>query len=334
MPLHIAKAAFRFVLANARRLHEGGIDISFHGAGEPTLNWEVLTRTVHDAEEACAQESLSLTSTICTNGIMTLNNAVWLAQHIHGIVVSLDGPPEIQNVQRPTADGGCSFERVARTLDQLRELGKPYTLRVTATQLSESRLADIYAWLAERFAPQSICIEPLFSCGRCSDSGLPAPSSAAFIRDLLATLRRASGSVPVIYSGGRLSHLSDRFCGAAGYNFFVTPRGEVTSCVEVSHTSDVRSSRFFYGRFDVTSGRFVFDIDRHLHLCEMSVRAAAACNECFARWHCSGDCPAKMPTEDWNSGPRNLYRCNINREITRAILTSCVSSLSAESLRD
>ena len=320
MPSGMANAAIDFLVANAVRDAQPGIDVGFHGGGEPTTNWPVVTTAIQHAQDSCSQNGLRLHSSLCTNGILSDSQVRWVAKHIHNVILSIDGPPEIQNVQRPTAAGGASFDIVARTADLLAELGKQCVFRVTATRLSERKMGDIYLWMTERFRPHSICIEPLFSCGRCSTSAVEPPEAGAFIADMIEVEQRARGRVPVLYSGGRVEILADRFCGAAGANFFVTPRGDVTSCVEVSRPTDPRASLFFYGRFDAQSGGFIFDKQRHLKLSQMSVARVAACSDCFARWHCSGDCPAKMQTTDWATSPRNTYRCHVNRELTRATL--------------
>ena len=315
MPMEIAEGALSFLVENALARKQPGIDISFHGGGEPTTNWRVLTGVVEKAEARCKETGLKLTSSICTNGVMAREKVAWIAAHIGTVVLSLDGPPDIHNAQRPMTDGRPSFEKVAATLDYLKAVKKPFVLRMTATALLENRLVDAYRYLVYRFRPRAISVEPLFVCGRCHTSDAEMPNEATFI-DALSTMMRLSrtSGVPVQYSGGRLNYLNDRFCGAAGNNFFVTPRGEVTSCVEVSHAADPRSEMFVYGNYTAETGRFAFNLDRYRKLTTLNVHTFDECRDCFARWHCAGDCPAKA--RDLTEA-RNPFRCRINRAVLK-----------------
>jgi len=318
MSREVALAAVDLLVENAVAGGQGGIDVSFHGGGEPTLNWEVLTAAMDHAQTRCVEHGLGLSSSICTNGVLGEERTRWLAEHVANIVVSVDGPPELQDAQRPLVGGGPSFPAVARTLDQLRALGKPYALRTTATALSEGRLPEIFRFLVERFHPRTICLEPLFVCGRCHTSRCSPPVAERFTDDLLRAMQLARrAGVSLQYSGGRLFYMDRIFCGASGRNFFVTPRGEVTSCLEVSCGEDPRASVFFYGRHDATSGGFVFDLERYRALGRAQVQEYATCKQCFARWHCAGDCPAKVPDVTRLGEVTNAYRCQVNRAVTR-----------------
>ena len=319
MPYEIAKAAIDLLVENSRRIRNGFIDIGFHGGGEPTFNWSVLKAAVEYAENRCRQEGLGLRSTICTNGVVATEERVhWLAEHIKSITVSIDGPPEIQNLQRPMADGSPSFERVARTIDVLRSLGKPFVFRSTATACTEGKMAEIYTYLVERFHPATICIEPLFICGRCETSQCRPPAAETFINDIVQTMNlTAKTKVPLQYSEGRLFYMDSIFCGASGKNFFVSPHGDVTSCVEVTDTNDPRAEVFMYGSYDHDAGVFRFDVDRYRKLCNLQVQEFDSCRDCYARWHCSGDCLAKKPDMNKLGFDKNNYRCLINRAVTR-----------------
>lgn len=323
MPMEIALAAVRLLIRNAVALKQRAIHVSFHGGGEPTVNWLVLREVIETAEKQCQENNLTLTASICTNGMLDEKQVHWLARHMTSVVVSVDGPPEIQDAQRPTASGRPSFDRVARALDQFKQLDKPLVFRMTATALSTETLGRNYRYLVERFAPRSICIEPLFVCGRCHTSDVAMPEAETFIQGLKEVMQIARDTgVPMMYSGGRLNYLNDRFCGAAGDNFFVTPRGEVTSCVEISDFDDPRSKKFIYGQYCKESGEFEFDTESYRALSRLTVHTYPECKDCFARWHCAGDCPAKAPD---GGKTRNTYRCEINRQVLKTQLFHMVT---------
>lgn len=331
MPWEIARAAVDLLVANARAAGSPTIEVGFHGGGEPTANWEVLTRSVGHARAATAGAGLQLRTSICTNGALAVERARWIAERIDSVTVSIDGPPELHDRQRPAAGGGGSFEQVARCVETLQRLGKRPAFRVTATAGLEGRLVEVYRYLTTRFDPCVVCVEPLFSCGRCETSGAAPPSADGFLREMDALLACAAARrIPVQYSGGRFEQLTDRFCGAAGENFFVTAGGHVTSCVEVSSPDDPRAGVFFYGAWDRARSAFVFDAARYRRLAALSVSRLASCRDCLARWHCAGDCLAKAPDMTALESRRNPYRCRINGEMTRLLLRRSLDELEAD----
>lgn len=331
MPLETGKAAINTLLENSLKYKSGFIDVGFHGGGEPSTNWDVLVDVIGYAEQRCQQSKVRLRSTICSNGVMTEDKVRWLAENISNITISIDGPPEVQNLQRPLPRGEPSFDHVARTIDILDSIGKQYVFRVTATALSESSLPDIYTFLVTRFHPTMVCIEPLFVCGRCVTSHCQPPAAEAFTRNLVEILDRSRHTkVPLQYSGGRFFSLNTCFCGSAGSNFFVTSRGDVTACVEVSRREDPRAEIFMYGNYDTTSGRFTFDTVKFQQLVRLRVQDFDSCEDCFARWHCCGDCLAKSPVLTRIKEQRNPYRCSINQAFIKHQLLSELEGANTE----
>jgi uncharacterized protein len=322
MPNEVALAAVELALCNAEQTPERRIELGFHGGGEPTLNWDVMVRSTEHAERRARARNLHLTTSLCTNGMLDPDQVDWAVSHMHSVIVSVDGPPELQNLQRPLADGGPSFERVASTLDRLAARGKRVGIRLTATEHSQGRLERAVEFLAERFRPRTIQVEPLFTCGRCSQSGCQPPTLESFLDAVprAQALARAHDCA-VQCSGARFRFLDTRFCGAAGSNFFVTADGDVTSCLEVTDARDARAELFFYGRYRSGPG-FQFHHERFARLRALRVQAFSACADCFARWHCGGDCLAKSPAIERIPVERNQYRCAIIKHLTLRQLAS------------
>ncbi|MFH1842738.1 MAG: radical SAM protein [bacterium] len=317
MPLEIARATADFLFANALDDPRPLVDIGFHGGGEPTTNWPVLQGVMEYAEQRGRRENVRLMSSICTNAIMSAEKARWLGEHIRNLTISIDGPPDIQNRQRPLASGGPSYDRAAATIDILDELRVRYAFRVTATELSQHRLDEVYDHLTSRFNPTAVCIEPLYVCGRCHSTRCQPPAREVFVDAIKGLTSRTFAKGPQIqYSGGRLPYLGSAFCGASGDNFFITPTGDVTSCVEVSSRDNPKAGTFIYGRYDRDREEFSFDEQKYSRLVNLRVEEFESCRDCFARWHCAGDCLAKVPNQERIKEDRNPYRCQINQEIT------------------
>lgn len=110
--------------------------------------------------------------------------------------------------------------------------------------------------------------------------------------------------------------LVDSFCKVSSGSFTVVPTGDVTACYEVSYASDPRSERFFFGRYDERVGDFVFDADKLAELSRINVHNIRYCDDCFCRWHCAGDCAAKVLDGIGIDEHRGSVRCSINRTLT------------------
>ena len=124
--------------------------------------------------------------------------------------------------------------------------------------------------------------------------------------------------VRLYYSGARYPEVTMVFCQAAGKSFTVTTEGRVTACYEVADEADPRSRLFFYGRYDEATGRFTFKEDTLRTLSELTVRRIPFCQDCFCKYHCAGDCPAKRLAAFSGGMPdRVSSRCRITQELTK-----------------
>jgi sulfatase maturation enzyme AslB (radical SAM superfamily) len=128
--------------------------------------------------------------TIATNGALSEEQQDFLLAWFDGVNISFDGLPELQDRQRPFADGRGSFSAVDSTLRRLDAAGKHYGIRATLTADSVDRLADIAAFVAERYPHcEQLHIEPAWESGRCLQSGAHTPESARFTELFLTALR-------------------------------------------------------------------------------------------------------------------------------------------------
>jgi len=147
-------------------------------------------------------------------------------------------------------------------------------------------------------------------------SGCAAPRT--FIREFLkANLLAEKKNIKLAYSGLRLGGVTGTFCGACGSNFCVTPNGDVTSCFEVLEKQDHRSRIFFYGKWRPKEKQFAIEEEKRNYLLSFHVQNIPYCSDCIAKWHCAGDCLAKVSYDSDVEGDRGSERCWMNQEITK-----------------
>jgi His-Xaa-Ser system radical SAM maturase HxsB len=92
------------------------IKIEFQG-GEPTLNWDALTRAVLKAEELNKTYRKGLEFVVCTNLVgMTQDKLQFLHEHKVCISTSLDGPQDLHDKNRVLRKGGGTYQMFLENL--------------------------------------------------------------------------------------------------------------------------------------------------------------------------------------------------------------------------
>ena len=316
MPIEVARCGIDFVAANARRRGEPAFEIAWHGGGEPTANWRVLTESFDYAQDKARQWDLGLKATVATNGVLRDHQIDWIRDHLDGASVSFDGLPELHDQHRVTPLGAGSSDRVMHTLRRLDETGFPYGLRVTVTADQIPRLPESIEFLCSHFHAARIQVEPAYQLGRWRDA--PSAETADFIAAFRTAQRCAARfGREILFSAARLGTLTSHFCGASQDLFALSPDGNVSACFEVFAEDAPWAGAFFYGRPDGAAGGYRFDLAVLDKLHRQSVEHREFCRGCFARWSCAGDCYHKSLSIHGDGEFAGSERCHITRELTK-----------------
>lgn len=317
----LARSAIDLVTQNAKQLGSK-CTLSLHGGGEPTFNWGTFVDALEYFQERCRGFDLESEVSVATNGMLSISQINWIVEHLTSIQVSIDGPEDIQDQQRPTKNGTGSFDMVSRSIDKLLSLGIDVVLHSVVTNRGVKRIPELVGFLANRFRGiKAIHIEPVFTCGRALTSGEHFPSVKSFVDGFVGALEITRAlDVELYYSGAGsdVTMYKESFCGATTPNFVVTPEGLITACNEVSSHEHDESDKFIYGSFNRATNQFEFDQKKFDVLRQLTKqnRASSLCKNCFARFYCAGDCLVKHQ----HTGGRNAFkspRCIINRGLLK-----------------
>lgn len=318
MPLDLAKRAVDFVAANAVRRGLDSFEVAYHGGGEPTMHWDVLTASWEHARAVALSDGLRLSSSLATNGALDDAQTDWIVAHLDAATVSVDGTAEVHNVSRRLVGGAGSSEAVFRALSRMDAAGFDYGVRLTVTSANVRSLADSVEHLCSRFGVRELQAEPVYPHGRAHDAMRVAPD--VFVAEFLdARSRAARYGRNLRFSPVRPGLLTRHFCAATRDGFAVTPSGQVSACYEAFSAASDPGGAFLYGEADSSGAGFRFDLERWKALRAMSDAADPACGDCFARWHCAGDCPHKR----LRGGVAD--RCHITRELTKYEILTRIS---------
>ena len=325
MPWNVAQAAIDLVATNAGLMGLRKFGVGFHGGGEPTVAWETVVHCTEYARAKAQEKGLEVDVYAATNGLLSDAKLQFIVEHFSTANISLDGPPDVQDYNRPRAGGGGSYAQVSRSMKFFDAHRFFYGIRATITAGTAGRMAETVRWIMSQFRPGYLHLEPAWLCGRCTTTGETPPADDVFAENFLKAVEAGRElGIDVHYSGARLDVLTSKFCAAPGDGFTMLPEGIVTSCFEVSEPSDARADIFHYGRYDAATGTIVFDSQRIAALQAMSVDNLPFCGNCFCKWHCAGDCLAKVFARSGSSTHCGSSRCELNRALTTAQLERLV----------
>jgi uncharacterized protein len=122
------------------------ISIALMG-GEPLLNFSLIKEWVPFAIRRAHQECVHLSITLTTNCTLVSDEIIefWKTWGLH-FHTSIDGTPEVQNINRPTISGTCSAKLVEAGAIKILKNFPQTTARCTVTPLSVHALYDSYLY--------------------------------------------------------------------------------------------------------------------------------------------------------------------------------------------
>lgn len=298
------------------------IRITFHGGGEPTMEVKTIKSVVERTEQL--RGTRPATYLITTNGTAPEAFTRWMMDHRFGISVSMDGPPDIQDRNRPMVDGRRSSDVVGATVQLLVSENYPFTIRATFSPVDDiERIIRYFGCLGVK----KLHLEPLFPHGRDyqlvqfgkrSQYEVYSPAAGELLQQFLRALDVSREYGMTIYNG-HLIHFTKGigyFCGAAsGRSMMVTHDGLLTGCLEVVDGNDPTIRTFGNGRWTPEERRFDVDLSKIRTFQSRHADVLPECRTCFARYTCAGGCSVKAVRATGDFMDRDLPYCGFTRGI-------------------
>ncbi len=278
-------------------LGERRAEIQFFG-GEPFH----AAGVVHFAVEYALLQAQRLCITVrfeaTTNGMFDEARCRWVADMFDTIVLSLDGPPDIQDAQRPGSGGRPVSQTVLRNAGILAGGPVELVLRACVSAGSVGRLAEIAAWFAETFQPAAVCFEVLSPNPLSEQAGLVPPDPLEFARNFDAADQVLAGyGVRAVLSTAELHSRRLSFCPVGQDALIVSPDGAVDGCYLPEERWRSAGLDMRLGRVNAAR-RFETDPAAVARLRSLNVEARPRCANCFCRYHCAGGCHVRQARAD------------------------------------
>ena len=291
MSLEVGKKALDFLIAHSG--NRRNLEVDFFG-GEPLMNWQVVKEIVAYGRELEQKAGKNFRFTLTTNGVLLDDQVIDFAnREMENVVLSLDGRREMNDKMRPTRNGKGSYDVVVPKFQKfVRERGdKEYFIRGTFTRENLDFVEDVKHFAKLGF--KQISIEPVV-LGEENELSIREEDLPEIFNqyDELADVMVENQGTDEEFTffhflldleGGPCVAKRVTGCGAGSEYLAVTPTGELYPCHQF-----VGQEEFWLGNVD--EGIVKPEITQEFSKC--SVYSKNECQECFAKYYCSGGCMA------------------------------------------
>ena len=291
MTAEVGKAAIDFLINNSGNRHN--LEVDFFG-GEPTMNMDVVRQIVEYGRSLEEKYNKHFRFTLTTNGLLLDDPIMEFAnREMDNVVMSIDGRREVHDYMRPTRNGKPSYDIILPKFQKFAESRNQqrYYVRGTFTRRNLDFASDVLHLADLGF--EQISMEPVVGAEEepytIREQDLPRifEEYDRLAREMIKRNREGKGfqffHFMIDLTGGPCVAKRLSGCGSGTEYLAVTPWGDLYPCHQFVGEED-----FLLG--NVREGITRPDICDRFRSC--NVYTKEKCRDCFARFYCSGGCPA------------------------------------------
>ncbi|MBQ2696157.1 MAG: thioether cross-link-forming SCIFF peptide maturase [Clostridia bacterium] len=291
MSLEVGKNAIDYLIKASG--HRKNLEVDFFG-GEPLMNFEVVKGIVRYARSIEKEYGKNFRFTITTNGILLdEDKKKFINEEMGNIVLSIDGRKCVNDAMRVRVDGTGSYDAIVpRFLDMAESRNQDnYYVRGTFTRKNLDFKEDVLHLADLGF--KQISVEPVVASAdtdymfREEDLPVLFEQYEALAAEYVKRKREGNGfqffHFMVDLTGGPciLKRLSG--CGAGHEYVAVSPDGDIYPCHQFVGNEDMKLG-------NVKEQGLKQEISNMFR--DSNIYTKPACQNCFAKFYCSGGCPA------------------------------------------
>jgi len=265
--------------------------IRFYGVGELTTRMNLVKAIKRYAEKIKGKD---LFVEIQTNGYFSKTTAQWIAKNVNEVWISIDGPKEIQNRNRPARRGRGTSDVVVKNIKYLLERGVFVGTRATILPQDidrQSELIDYFNSLGIKW----VYAEPVFKSvkqkGEKGAKKITPVDLKQFAKYFVKAFKYAQ-KLGVCY-GNFFTVNFDEPCNYACRACLpmpqLTPDGYVSSC-DLAYSGNTQLSEFIFGKFNKKKKEIVYYPEKIAKIRQRNVKFMKECQECEIRQNCGGGC--------------------------------------------
>jgi len=238
--------------------------------------------------------------------------------------LSCDGPPQIQDQQRPLANGSGSSSYVEQTASIFNENDQPFEARVTLTSNSWRQMPSIADYLITTIRPRAINVELVY---RTSEPPLRMPEIDQFLENYFKAQDRCKeANIPWRTSTIRPRHSHRQYCHVFQDTFQIIPGDVASLCFLDNDCYESSKRQTHIGTYDKKTNGWLID-DQHIEDSRNKIFMAwEECSGCFVSAHCQRSCPETCPLD--KAQAPDVVRCQLNQMMLNAHLVRAADQLS------
>lgn len=314
MKLSLARDAINDYLLLLKALGKSEAEMQFFG-GEPFYAENVVIFSVEYAAMRAEELGLQVHFEATTNGVYRPALSKWIAEHIDTVVLSLDGPKDIQDAQRPIRNGKSGFDLVLNTARALSQGPAELILRVCVTKQTVDRLEEIAQWFCEEFRPSTVCFETMVPSDLSKKAGLEPPDPWEFAHNFyLASEYLAKHEIIAVHATAETHTCRVSFCPLGKDALIVSPDGSIDACYLLKDNWQQRGLNLRLGQME--NGKMDLSPRTLNYVRNLNVENRPLCRNCFCRYHCAGGC---YVNHDTSSSPGQFDALCIQTRILTVI---------------
>ena len=313
MSYEVGKQALDFLIANSG--NRKNLEVDFFG-GEPLMNWQVVKDLVAYGREQEKIHNKNFRFTLTTNGVLLDDEIMEFAnKEMANVVLSIDGRKEVHDFMRPFRKGAGSYDLVVPKFQKFAKSRgeKSYYARGTFTRHNLDFSEDVLH-LADLGFDQ-ISVEPVVAdekeeyALKWEDVPKICEEYDKLAKEMIKRKKEGKGfnffHFMIDLTGGPCVYKRLSGCGSGTEYLAVTPWGDLYPCHQF-----VGEEKYLMGN--------VWDGVKRTDLCDefknCNVYAKEKCQNCFAKFYCSGGCAAN--SYNFHGSINDVYElgCELQRK--------------------
>ena len=291
MSFEVGKRSLDFLVENSGERRN--LEVDFFG-GEPLMNWEVCKQLVLYARSIEKEKNKNFRFTLTTNGLLLTDEVMEFCNtHMHNVVLSLDGRPQVHDRLRKDYAGNGSYERIVPLFEKFAQSRgqQGYYMRGTFTHFNTDFTNDIFHMADLGFTQLSMepVVCPPGDPYALTQEDLPVLFEQYEILAKEMIKRKKQGRPFTFYhymidlSHGPCIYKRMSGCGSGTEYFAVTPWGDLYPCHQFVGDEAYCMGNVFDG---------VTNLALRQKFASCNVGSRKECETCWAKLYCSGGCAA------------------------------------------
>lgn len=292
--------------------------IRFYGAGEATLEFELMKNITQYARDISDRKVMV---ELQTNGIFPEAVIDWVVKNVDIIWLSCDGPPRINDLQRPTITNKPSSSIIE---NNIKYFAKQKNMQVGVRATLSAAMVNNQMELIKYFHSLGIKFLNVHPACVSIDDDKSADfqwDPIDFAKNFLFAHNEAK-KIGMFYNTLYITGFDEKtrhFCRSTAIYPHLTTDGYVSCCDfaqfgSANYTSD-RLQQLIYGKYIPEEDIIIYDEEKISKIrarCSENLKVGP-CKDCKFIYHCAGGCIGQTVNETGDLMGRHLKNCEITK---------------------